>query len=298
MTRDEKFMRSALELARQALSLGEVPVGAVVVLGERIIGSGFNSRETDKNSLCHAEIKAINDACKNLNGWRLNNCELFVTLEPCPMCAGAVINSRIKRVIYGASDKKAGSCGSVTDLFALPYNHKPQTVRGVLENECSDILSEFFSQLRLSAVQAGSENGIFFFAEGTLWNDSPQHYMYPGIKELLQKLHENYRILVVSIMSSEELDDIIKAHGLDIYIDCRRSYGMSEGLAKTDVLRMLIKRSRLKRAFCTGSADTDRQAAQTCGLPFVYAAYSSGKVRSCDAAITSPAELLQKITLL
>ncbi len=148
MTREEKFMKSALELAKKASELGEAPVGAVVVKGDEIVGSGFNKRETNKNALCHAEIEAIDNACKALGGWRLWECDMFVTLEPCPMCAGAIINSRIRNVYFGAYDKKAGSCASVVNLFDLPYNHKPKCVGGVLEDECSAVLSEFFRELR------------------------------------------------------------------------------------------------------------------------------------------------------
>ena len=145
---DEDYMREALSLARKAFELGEVPVGAVAVWDGKIVGRGMNLRETDKNALRHAEIMAIDEACKNLGGWRLWKCDLYVTLEPCPMCAGAIINSRVKRVIYGASDPKAGSCGSLTNLFEMPYNHKPEVVSGVLEKECSEILSRFFARLR------------------------------------------------------------------------------------------------------------------------------------------------------
>ena len=144
----EDYMSEALALARKAFELGEVPVGAVAVWDGKIVGRGMNFRETDKNALRHAEICAIDEACKNLGGWRLWKCDLYVTLEPCPMCAGAIINSRVRKVIYGASDPKAGSCGSVANLFELPYNHKPEIVSGVLEKECSGILSEFFAKLR------------------------------------------------------------------------------------------------------------------------------------------------------
>ena len=150
MKNDMYYMNKALELAKIAYEMGEVPVGAVVVkksTGE-IVGEGFNRREVDKNSIAHAEILAINQASQRLGGWRLIDCELFVTLEPCPMCAGAIINSRIERVIYGASDLKAGSCGSVINLFELPYNHKPQLIGGILKDECSGILSDFFRSLR------------------------------------------------------------------------------------------------------------------------------------------------------
>ena len=148
MNSDEKFMRLALEQAHLAYQIGEVPVGAVVVKDGEIVGKGYNRRETDKNAVAHAELLAIDDACKRLGGWRLWECELYVTLEPCPMCAGAIINSRIKRLIYGASDKKAGSVESVVRMFDLPYNHKPPYTAGVLEEECSQILKSFFKEMR------------------------------------------------------------------------------------------------------------------------------------------------------
>ena len=145
---NEYFMDQAIALAREAAQEGEVPVGAVVVLGDRIVGTGRNRREKSKNALAHAEIEAINEACRTLGGWRLWQCDMYVTLEPCPMCTGAIINSRIKRLIYGASDCKAGSCGSVVNLFELPYNHKPEIVSGIKKDECAELLSEFFKALR------------------------------------------------------------------------------------------------------------------------------------------------------
>lgn len=145
---DEFFMDQAIELAKEAAKEGEVPVGAVVVIDGRIVGSGWNRRETDKNALAHAEIEAINEACKTLGGWRLWQCDMYVTLEPCPMCTGAIINSRIKRLVYGASDSKAGSCGSVVNLFSLPYNHKPEVISGLKQEECAALLSDFFKRLR------------------------------------------------------------------------------------------------------------------------------------------------------
>lgn len=150
MNRDEVYMRKALELAEIAASQGEVPVGAVVVkksTGE-IVGRGFNRREYGKSPLTHAEIIAIDEASRRLGGWRLVDCELFVTLEPCPMCTGAIINSRIERVIFGAYDSKAGSCGSVVNLLELPYNHTPPVAGGILAGECAAVLSEFFKNLR------------------------------------------------------------------------------------------------------------------------------------------------------
>lgn len=146
--RDEMFMRRALELAREAAAEGEVPVGAVVVKDGEVVSCGRNRRETGKNALRHAELEAIDGACRALGGWRLWECELYVTLEPCPMCAGAVINARIPRVVFGAADPKAGSCGSVVNLFALPYNHRPEVVGGVLREECAELLTGFFRGLR------------------------------------------------------------------------------------------------------------------------------------------------------
>ena len=144
------FMKRAIELAEISALEGEVPVGAVVVKDNEIVGEGRNRRELGKNALYHAELEAIDNACKKLGGWRLWQCDLYVTLEPCPMCAGAIINSRIKTVYYGASDKKAGSFGSVVDFNELAYNHKPEVVSGVMADCCSSLLSEFFKKLRVS----------------------------------------------------------------------------------------------------------------------------------------------------
>lgn len=151
------YMNKAIELAKIAAELGEVPVGAVVVkksTGE-IVGQGYNRRETDKSPLAHAEISAIAEASKTLSGWRLIDCDIYVTLEPCPMCSGAIINSRIERVIFGAYDAKAGCCGTVVDLFSLPFNHKPEIIGGICSEECSQILSDFFKNLRLKKADKG-----------------------------------------------------------------------------------------------------------------------------------------------
>lgn len=143
-----EFMERAVALAKISASEGEVPVGAVVVKDNEIVGEGRNRRELGKNALYHAETEAINNACKNLGGWRLWQCEMYVTLEPCPMCAGAIINSRIKKVTFGAYDKKAGSFGSIINFNDLPYNHKPEIVGGVNEDECAKLLKDFFKTLR------------------------------------------------------------------------------------------------------------------------------------------------------
>ena len=142
------YMRAALRYAKKAAEDGEVPVGAVVVYAGHIIAGGRNRREKGKNALCHAELEAIDKACRKLSGWRLFDCDLYVTLEPCPMCAGAVINSRIKKVYIGTRDEKSGCFGSVSDFSEMPFNHKPQIEFGILEEECSGILKDFFSVLR------------------------------------------------------------------------------------------------------------------------------------------------------
>ena len=143
-------MREALTLAKEAAAEGEIPVGCVIVRGDQIVGRGRNRRETKKTALGHAEIEAIEDACANLGGWRLWDCTLYVTLEPCPMCAGAIINARIPLVVYGASDSKCGACGSVCKLFEMEFNHHPQAVKGVLEEESTVLLQQFFADLRVS----------------------------------------------------------------------------------------------------------------------------------------------------
>ncbi len=148
MEQDIHFMRQALALAQEAADERETPVGALIVRNGEVIATGRNRREIGKNALYHAEIEAIDNACKKLGGWRLPGCTLYVTLEPCPMCTGAIINSRIERVVFGASDLKAGSMGSVIDLTELPYNHKPAVERGILQEECAEMLSSFFKALR------------------------------------------------------------------------------------------------------------------------------------------------------
>ncbi len=145
---DTDFMKLAIEQAELSAKELEVPVGAVITRNGEVVSVGRNRRENGKNALAHAELEAIDLACKKLGGWRLWECEMYVTLEPCPMCAGAIINSRIRRLVYGASDSKAGSCGSVINLFDLPYNHKPEVISGFMADECSSLLTEFFKKLR------------------------------------------------------------------------------------------------------------------------------------------------------
>ena len=142
------YMRCALRHAKVAAARGEVPVGAVVVYNGRIIASGKNVRESSKSALAHAEIQAISRACKKMGGWRLHECDLYVTLEPCPMCAGAIINSRIRKVYIGTRDEKAGSFGSVANFNDLPYNHKCELIYGICEKDCKNVISNFFKKLR------------------------------------------------------------------------------------------------------------------------------------------------------
>lgn len=153
MKSDAHYMRLALKQAKKAALLGEVPVGAVLVHrgedgSERIISYGYNRRESKKNALMHAEISAIDKACKRLGGWRLSGCTLYVTLEPCPMCAGAAINARLDRVVFGARDIRFGACGSAVNLYEIPFNHIPELKGPIMQEECSAILTDFFRERR------------------------------------------------------------------------------------------------------------------------------------------------------
>ena len=141
-------MREALKEAKKAYLLGEVPVGAVIVYDNKIIARGHNTREIKQSVLGHAEINAIQKASKKIGSWRLEDCDMYITLEPCPMCSGAIIQSRIKNLYYGATDLKTGACGSVLNLFDHPFNHKVNVIGGVLEDECSRIIKDFFKELR------------------------------------------------------------------------------------------------------------------------------------------------------
>ena len=146
---DSFYMAQALNLAREAGAEGEVPVGCVIVRGEKIVGRGRNRREGDKSALAHAELEAIRQANQALGGWRLWECTLYVTLEPCPMCAGAIINARIPRVVYGASDSKFGACRSVCSLFDMAFNHHPTVEAGVMEQQAQALMQDFFRNLRI-----------------------------------------------------------------------------------------------------------------------------------------------------
>ncbi|MBR2279411.1 MAG: nucleoside deaminase [Ruminococcus sp.] len=146
----EYYMNEALKQAEIAYELGEIPIGAVITQNGKIISSAYNRRETGKNALYHAELEAIHKACEKLGGWRLWNCELFVTLEPCPMCAGAIVNARIPKVYFGAYDKKNGACGSYIDLMNTENNFRPEVTGGILEDKCSELIKDFFKKLRNS----------------------------------------------------------------------------------------------------------------------------------------------------
>jgi len=144
----EYFMAEALRLAREAVADGDVPVGCVIVRDGEIVGRGRNRREANADATAHAEVEAIREACARLRSWRLQDCALYVTLEPCPMCAGAIVNARIREVRYGAKEEKSGCCGSVLNLFEERFNHRPRIYQGPLERECEAVLQEFFQNLR------------------------------------------------------------------------------------------------------------------------------------------------------
>ena len=150
MDSDEKYMKEAIKQAKKAYALGEVPIGCVIVYQDKIIGRGYNRRNTDKNTLAHAEITAINKASKKMGDWRLEDCTLYVTLEPCQMCAGAIVQARITEVVMGTMNPKAGCCGSILNILDMPqFNHQVHVRRGVLEETCSEMLTAFFKELRI-----------------------------------------------------------------------------------------------------------------------------------------------------
>ena len=156
MTKDEKYMKEAIKQAKKAAKVGDVPIGCVIVYQDQIIARGYNKRNAKKTTLAHAELLAIEKASKKINDWRLEECTMYITLEPCQMCAGAIVNSRIERVVFGCYDKKAGAMGSVFDISEYPLNHKYEISGGVLEEECAKILSDFF--LKLRQRQKGQKN--------------------------------------------------------------------------------------------------------------------------------------------
>ena len=148
MTQDEKYMKAAMKQAKKAAAIEEVPIGCVIVYEDKIIGRGYNKRNLKKNTLAHAEIIAMNKASKVIGDWRLEDCTMYVTLEPCPMCAGAILNARIRRVWYGARDEAFGACGGVTNLFMESFPNRPALVGGILGEDCRRVLADFFAGLR------------------------------------------------------------------------------------------------------------------------------------------------------
>lgn len=156
---DEKYMKEAIKQARKAYALGEVPIGCVIVYQDKIIGRGYNRRNTDKNTLAHAELTAINRASKKMGDWRLEGCTLYVTLEPCQMCAGAIVQARITEVVMGCMNPKAGCAGSILNVLEMPqFNHQVQVKRGVLEESCSALLTTFFKELRIRNKNAKNQS--------------------------------------------------------------------------------------------------------------------------------------------
>lgn len=153
LTREEKFMKEAVRQAKKALAIGEVPIGCVIVYNDKIIGRGYNRRITDKNTLSHAELNAIRKASKAMGDWRLDDCEMYITLEPCQMCSGAIVQSRIKKVYIGTMNPKAGCAGSILNLLQVPeFNHQVEIETNILHDECSTMLTSFFKELRKKKV--------------------------------------------------------------------------------------------------------------------------------------------------
>ena len=290
MTKDEKYMNEALALAREAARLGEVPVGAVVVCGGRIAGRGFNKRESGKSALCHAELEAIDEACRTLGGWRLEQCELYVTLEPCPMCAGAAIGSRIKRVCYGADDKLSGSCRSVTELFSLPYPYVPKLSAGVLESECSRVLSDFFTGLRSSDRETVG-TGIIIEPEGVLFGGGE---LLEGAEETLKQLGERGRLYILSSLDEDELRTALSAHGIERFFSAIETVA-DEDADRQRKIRLIMRRDRIKCACYIGCTEQERIDAECVGAGFVFAAYGGGRLSKPRAAARSIPELPEVI---
>ena len=233
-------MRRAIELAELAGSMGEIPVGAVVVKREtgEIVAEGFNRRESDKNALAHAELIAINEACRKLGGWRLIGCDLYVTLEPCPMCCGAIINSRVERVIYGADDMKAGSVFSLQQMFELPYNHKPEIIRGVLAEECGELLSSFFKRIRKIQKYIGAEMVNFENEWDELLKDEFQKDYYQNLRKFLIKEYKTQTIYpnmydIFNAMKYTSYQDVkVVILGQDPYHEPNQAHGLSFSVKK------------------------------------------------------------------
>lgn len=240
-------MERAIKLAEIAASEGEVPVGAVIVrLSDgKIVGEGRNRREKSRSPLAHAELEAIENASRFLGGWRLSGCEMYVTLEPCPMCAGGIINSRLDRVIFGAYDKKAGSCGSVTDLFGFSYNHRPEMVGGVMEEECAALLRDFFREMRnrkmdqIKIVRAESDDQlrrVAAIADG-IW-----HEYFPCI---ISEGQIDY--MVEKFCSFEAMKENIAKEDYSYYFIKRNGEDIGYTAAKPDNGRLFLSKLYLKK---------------------------------------------------
>ena len=225
-------MEEALRLARLSYDDGEVPVGAVVTIGDKIIGRGRNRREKGRNALYHAEIQAIDEACKRLGGWRLWECDIYVTLEPCPMCAGAIINARFRNVYFGAYDEKNGACGSVANLFTSGFSYTPPYTGGIMEEECSGILSDFFLSIRKKRTEkkdnSTRETGMKKIDSFTVDHTKLQRGMYisrvdgdvitydirtrrPNVEEVMNTgaIHTLEHLFATFVRNSEFTDNII-----------------------------------------------------------------------------------------
>ncbi len=250
-------MLEALKQAEIAFSEGEVPVGAVVTIGDKIIGYGRNRREKERNALCHAEIEAINEACRRLGGWRLWECDIYVTLEPCPMCAGAIINARFKNVYFGAEDEKNGACGSVVNLLNAGFSYTPHFESGIMEKECSEILSRFFLKLREEREQKKTkqETGkMEKIASFTVDHTVLQRGMYisridgdvitydirtrrPNVEEVMENgaIHTLEHLFATYVRNSEFKDNIIYFGPMG----CRTGfYFLTTGMTHADALKL------------------------------------------------------------
>ncbi len=235
------YMRVALELAEKAGSMGEVPVGAIIVdnsTGE-IVGSGYNRREVDFNPISHAEISAIYEASKKLKKWRLSGCSLYVTLEPCPMCCGAIINSRIDHVYFGAYDLKAGSVVSVQKMFEMPYNHRPEITGGILMEECSELLSKFFKNLRTINNYLGGNKMVKLENEwDELLKDEFEKEYYQNLRQFLlteyktQTIYPNMYNIFNALKYTSYNDVKAVIIGQDPYHGVNQAHGLSFSVMK------------------------------------------------------------------
>ncbi len=237
-----EYMLEAIRLSKIAYSMGEVPVGAVVVHRPtgKIIGKGYNMREYGKNSLAHAELIAIDQASKYLNGWRLVGCDLYVTLEPCPMCTGAIICSRIENLYFGAYDLKAGSVRSKVDMFSLGYNHRPnQIVGGILQQECSEILSTFFKKMRAINKFFGGKNMVHFENDwDTILADEFKKEYYLKLREFLINEYKTQTIYpnmynIFNALKYTSYDDVkVVIIGQDPYHQPNQAHGLAFSVLK------------------------------------------------------------------